>query len=82
MNCYYQHFNADVQQRVRLFMVTNAPMVINAYRNPDFLFNNPYVFHERYDGEADYFSGAGEYSGNSGRHWKTNFIPDERNYKL
>ena len=82
MNCFYQHFNADGQQRVRLFMVTNAPMVINAYKNTDFLFNNPYVFDERYNGEADYFSGAGEYARRGGKHWKTNFIPDVRKFKL
>ena len=82
LNCYYQHFNADGQQRVRMFMVTNAPMVINIYRNLDFIFDNPFVFNDRYSGEADYFSGAGESMDREGNWWKTNFIPDVRTLKL
>ena len=82
MNCFYQHFNPDGQQRVRLFIVTNAPMVINAYKNTDFLFNNPYVFKERFNGDPGYFSSAGEYIRRGGKHWNTNFIPDVRKFEL
>ena len=82
LNCYYQHFNADGQQRVRMFMVTNAPMVINIYRNLDFIFNNPFVFDDRYRGEADYFSGPGKGVEGDGNFWSTNFIPDVRKFKL
>ena len=82
LNCYYQHFNADGQQPVRLFMVTNAPMVMNIYRNLDFIFGNPFVFDDRYSGEADYFGGPGRGVEGDGNFWSTNFIPDVRTFKL
>lgn len=37
--------------------VTTAPVVMNLYRNDDFIFNNPVSFPERFDSEDGYFSG-------------------------
>jgi quercetin dioxygenase-like cupin family protein len=79
LNCHYQHFNLDGSQPARLFAVTIAPMVLNLYRSADAVFNNPYVFLDRYAGESDYFSGPGEYISQT---WKTNFVPDLRRFAL
>lgn len=80
LNCCYQHFNLDGQRPARLFAVTNAPTVINLYRNPEFAFENPFVFADRYDGEADYFVDHGYREANGP--WKTNFVPDLRTFRM
>ena len=80
LNCWYQHFNLDGQRPARLFAVTNAPMVMNLYRNPSFVFGCDYVFDDRYAGEDDYFSAPGEQL--EEQLWKTNLIPDIRSFTL
>jgi len=55
--------------------------VINLYHNLDFVFNNPFVFKERYS-----FASDGEYR-EKAKHWtkrlfETNFIADIRNFAL
>jgi hypothetical protein len=81
LNCHYQHFNLDGTKPARLFAVTNAPMVMNMYRSVDYVFNDPYVFADRYNGQDDYFSDPGHRIGNQNS-WATNFIPDIRSFKL
>ena len=80
LNCYYQHFNLDGRQSARMFAVTNAPMVINIVRSPDFVFNDRYVFADRYGGQEDYFTDPGKRIRE--REWKTNFVPDVRVFTL
>lgn len=61
--------------------VTTAPMALDHYHNEQFVFNNDFVFSDRYDGEADYFEpGDQRYLAASNRQWiwETNFIPDAR----
>jgi mannose-6-phosphate isomerase-like protein (cupin superfamily) len=80
LNAQYQHFNSSGQRPARLAAVTNLPLVLNAFHNEDFVFNNNFVFHERY----------GKYDGDGafipvrpGRHmWETNFVPDLSSFKL
>lgn len=63
------------QEPVLLFAQTNAPVVMNAFRSIDFVFNNDYKFTDRYAGEADYFTpGTKRTTGD----WYTNFVPDVR----
>lgn len=80
LNSSYQHFNLDGQRPARLFAVTNAPMVMNLYRNPGFVFGCDYVFDDRYAGQDDYFSARGEQL--EEQLWKTNLIPDIRSFTL
>ncbi len=80
LNCYYQHFNLDGQQPARIFALTNAPVLINLFRNPDFVFGDGYVFADRYGQQEDYFSDPGKRLG--WRQYRTNFIPDIRAFKL
>ena len=80
LNCYYQHFNGQGGAPARLFTVTNAPMVMNMFRHGEFVFEDRYVFDDRFAGESDYFSGAGTESGRD--KWESNFVPDIRAFPL
>ena len=73
LNCWHQHFNGSGSQPARYVAVTNGPPIINAYDNLDFIFNNPFDFPERFNGEPDYFAAK-----NDRDHWRvnTNYIPD------
>ncbi len=83
LNARYQHFNTSGQRAARLAGVTNLPMVLNAFHNEDFIFNNPFVFPERL-GDEKHFKGDGTFlPTRPGRHmWETNFVPDLSNFKL
>ena len=40
--------------------VTNAPVLLNLFHNADFVFNNNYVFSDRFSSWEEYFSGKGD----------------------
>lgn len=80
LNCYYQHFNGDGQEPVRLFSVTNAPMVMNLFREGEFPFNDSYQFKGRYESGAGFFEAAAEKV--TSNKWVTNFIGDIRTFGL
>jgi len=80
LNCYYQHFNLDGQQPARMISVTNAPMVMNIYRDAEFFFHDTSVFSQRYNAEEDFFTRPG--SKMSRNHWQTNLIADIRSFGL
>jgi cupin superfamily acireductone dioxygenase involved in methionine salvage len=83
LNARYQHFNASGRARARLASTTNAPLLVNLFRNQDFIFANPARFAER-EGAASAFAGEGEFIPvRPGRHmWETNFIPDLAAFEL
>ena len=72
LNCWYQNFNGSGQEPARYIAVTNAPPMMRLYRDNNFIFNNPYMFTNRYAGEEDYFSGKGKLF--TRRVWESNFI--------
>jgi quercetin dioxygenase-like cupin family protein len=78
LNTWHQHFNAQGSEPVRLISLTDAPVVINRYRNLDYIFNNPFVFSDRYQGGADEWGKEGRYleGVKRGRVWESNFIAD------
>ncbi len=85
MNAWHQHFNGQGDKPVRFLGATNAPIIINLYHNIDFIYNNSYVFNDRFGGEAGYFGTQGKLyrvAGQTGRSWESNFIPDVRSFKL
>ncbi|MBI4288329.1 MAG: cupin domain-containing protein [Chloroflexi bacterium] len=80
LNVWHQHFNGQGDKPARFMGITNRPVAINLYRNLDFIYNNPFVFKDRYGGGSDYFSGQGKLQ--AGRVWESNFIPDVHGFKL
>ncbi|MCH7656044.1 MAG: cupin domain-containing protein [Chloroflexi bacterium] len=80
LNCYYQHFNGDGGAPARLLVVTSAPLVLNQFRHPEFLFNDTFVFDQRFDGSGSYFSAPSERLGPF--RWRTNFVPDIRTHAV
>ncbi|MBM2810489.1 MAG: Gentisate 1,2-dioxygenase [Chloroflexi bacterium] len=80
LNCHYQHFNLDGRRPARLFSATTMPLLVNIFKNADFVFDCPSVFAERYDGADDFFTDPGRRVGE--RLWQTNFVPDTRAFKL
>ena len=93
LNTWRQHFNRG-SGPVRILAITNAPVLIDLFHNAEFVFNNDYVFRDRYNGEADAF-GAGENklhrkettAENSEQRggvytWESSFVPNGRNIGL
>jgi gentisate 1,2-dioxygenase len=80
LNAWHQLFNGQGDEPVRLFVVSTAPIVMNLYRDIDFVFNNNYSFLSRFDGREDFFSGQG--TALDGRVWQTNFLEDVRTFPL
>ncbi len=83
LNARYRHHNGSGTKRARLAVVTDAPMVMNLFRDHEFVFENEHVFRERF-GPEQHFRGDGTLIPmRPGRHvWETNFVPDLRAFKL
>ena len=54
LNCWHRLINGS-REPVKLLAVTNAPLVIDMYRNPEFIFNCPSLFTDRFAEEESYF---------------------------
>jgi gentisate 1,2-dioxygenase len=74
LNCWHQHFNGSGSEPARYLALTDAPLVMNRFRNLDFVFNCNYQFRDRYTFSEDYFAAKAEEF--SDAILKTNFIPD------
>ena len=79
LNTWHQHFNGSGLQPARYVAVTNAPVIINAFGDLNFVFNTQYDFKERFNGEPDYFANKGE---QKGLLLDTNFVADASNLPL
>ncbi|MGE5539477.1 MAG: cupin domain-containing protein [Gemmatimonas sp.] len=80
LNANYQHFNTSGSP-TRYYSMTNASFMMNLFHNQDFIFNNPYVFEDRFSSDAEgYFSGKEEIFGRF--FMTTNFVPDVRTIGL
>ncbi len=87
LNTWHQHFNGQSDKPVRYFAVTMAPVFMNLFHDLDFIFNNDFVFKNRYQGEEGYFTSRGrdiEAGGiiDNPKIWESNFIPDCRTFPL
>ena len=79
LNTIHQHFNGSGSEPARFVSVTNAPVIINALGDIDFVFGTKYAFKDRFAGESDYFSNKGE---QKGLLLDTNFVADAINLPL
>jgi quercetin dioxygenase-like cupin family protein len=55
LNTWRIHKNTGRVQ-ARFISVTDLPLVMDLYHNADFIFNNDFVFRDRYDNQPDYFT--------------------------
>ena len=78
LNVRYQIFN-DSDEPVRLVAVTSFPFVINSTNNEDFVFDNPFVFKDRYNAEENY-SHLNEHKFKN--QTITNLVPDALEFEL
>ncbi len=78
LNAWHRLVNGS-REPALVFGVTSAPVIMEALRNTEFIFNCDYDFSDRYSGKADYFA-AGEkrWSERYTNVWETNFVPDVR----
>jgi gentisate 1,2-dioxygenase len=81
LNAWHQHFNVTGSETARYVALTDAPQMINRFRNLDFIFGNDFSFMDRFSGEDGYYSGKGREVATH-RTWESNFIPDIRDFKL
>lgn len=79
LNVSYQHFNVSKGEPVRFLAGTNAPHVINLFHNEDFIFRNPFQFHDRFRTDPEYFR---ENQRLTVRGWETNLVPDVNSFAL
>ncbi|HXG35394.1 MAG TPA: cupin domain-containing protein [Dehalococcoidia bacterium] len=80
LNAWHQHANGSPKESARYFAVTSAPLMIQLFHSREFIFDNPYVFQERFNGQDDFFSTEGKLY--PGRVWECNFIPDVASFEL
>jgi quercetin dioxygenase-like cupin family protein len=80
LNAWHQHFNGSSEEPVRFLAYTNLIYTLNYYHSEDFIFNNPFTFLDRFNGDGDYFQRLGEQRGS--HNWETNFVADVRTFKL
>lgn len=74
MNAWHQHFNVSGSEPARYVAMTGAPRIINTFDNLEFVFNNPFVFKDRFNAEEGYFKEADRRPDR--RRWQTNFVAD------
>ena len=79
LNTGYRHRNTG-DGPARILMVTNAPLALNLYHNEKFVFDNDFVFADRYDGAQGYFNPSFEVLGT--RYVRTNMVEDVRDFYL
>ena len=79
LNTMHQHFNGSGSAPARFVSVTNAPPIINAFGDTQFVFNTDHDFENRFAGESNYFANGGE---QKGLLLDTNFVADAVNLPL
>lgn len=80
LNTDYQHFNSSGSEPVRYYAVTNCCFMMNLFHSADAVFNNDYVFKDRFDPEQGDFAAPPQLRGRF--FMTTNFVPDARALEL
>lgn len=73
-NAWRQHHNLSGSEPIRYVAMTAAPRVIDTFKSHKFVFNNSFVFADRFDGEEGYFQERPKSTDRGG--WATNFVAD------
>lgn len=83
LNAWHQFSNTQSDTPARFFALTSARVHMNLFHNPEFIFNNDFVFTDRFNGEGNYFSGHGELI-DCWSHpvWETNLVKDARSFEI
>ncbi len=85
LNTWHEHVNTGTEP-VRLIGLSNSPLVIDLFRNLDFVFQNNFRFTERFDGQSNFFdpvpSKMEPPSGHRHSYSITNLVPDVYTVKL
>jgi gentisate 1,2-dioxygenase len=81
LNTWHQHFNVQGDESARYVALTDAPQMVNRFRNLDFVFGNDFSFTDRFNEEDGYYNGKGREIATH-RTWEANFVPDIRDFKL
>lgn len=82
LNTWHRLVNGG-NEPVRLIAVTTAPIALDFYRNPEFIFNCSFTFSERFSSEDSYFEASQKfYAIGLQSIWETNFIPDAKEVKV
>ena len=75
LNAWHELYNASGEESARLLATTSAPTALNYYASPEFVFNCPMAFLDRFDPDDElYFSG--KTTKLEHRFTETNFIPN------
>ena len=74
LNTWREHMNPSTSEPARFLVVHTMPLVMNLFKDIDFIFDTDRDFTERFSGQEEFFSGKGAM--HPGRIWETNFIPD------
>lgn len=84
INTWHQLFNLSGSEPVRLLATTLAPLILDIFHNPDFVFNCDYAFTDRYSSQPDYYEVRERFFFEPDRKWlwETNYIPDVRGISL
>ncbi|MFC2060140.1 ethanolamine ammonia lyase-activating protein, partial [Chloroflexota bacterium] len=83
LNAWYQHHNGQGDKPARFYAVNSGAMVMNLFHNMKFVFNNDFIFEDRYAGQEDFFNGKGKLAIARGRPvWDSSFVSDLLSFKL
>jgi gentisate 1,2-dioxygenase len=82
LNASYRHYNGSGTEPARFVAVTDLPLVLNLFRDEQFIWDNPRAFPDRF-GRAQFRGDGTLLPMRPGRHmWETNFVPDLRTFEL
>jgi len=80
LNAWHRLYNGSGNEPAVFLGFGNAPMILDIFHNPHFVFNSDYAFDDRFQARRDYFTPQERMWDDLERLWlwKANFVPDVR----
>jgi mannose-6-phosphate isomerase-like protein (cupin superfamily) len=80
LNTWHRLYSGSGSEPAVVLGFTNAPLILDLFHNPRFVFGSDYVFDDRFDGRDDYYQQEHRYvyEPENVWLWETNFVPDVR----